>query len=173
MYPYFKSVFILFLLLTISNVQITGQLTADQYILSTSGGQGIFSNNQSMSWTIGEMIIETGIQADHKFTQGFIQPGVVEVIINEEVTIFIPSGLSPNGDGINDIWDIQGIDLFDDFQVKILNRWGNVLYSTTHTNYSPWDGTYKGSKVPTSDYYYVLESLTLNKVYTGTLTVKY
>ena len=156
--------------LIFSYVQITGQLTAEQYILSTSGSQGTFLNNHSMSWTIGEMLIETGTQSDNKFTQGFHNP---DIIVIEEITIFVPTGISPNADGVNDTWDITGIDLLEDFQVKILNRWGQVLYSSSHTNYSPWDGTYKGSKVPTSDYYYIIESLSLNKVYTGTLTVKY
>ena len=52
-----------FLLLFIG--KIDAQLTANQYILSTSGEQGSFTNNQSLSWTIGEVIIETGNQNNY------------------------------------------------------------------------------------------------------------
>ena len=66
-------------------------------------------------------------------------------------------------------WRINSL---KDFQVKILNRWGNVLYSSIN-EYVPWDAIYNGARVPTSDYYYVIELFSLNKVYTGTLTVRY
>ena len=55
-------------------IKIHGQYTADQYILSTSGDYGVFNNNNNLSWTIGEVIIETGNQNNFQFTQGFHQP---------------------------------------------------------------------------------------------------
>ncbi len=290
-------------------IQVKGQLSADQYIHSSSGNFATLSNGQNLSWSIGEVVVHSGFSNYH-FTQGFHQPGFVcnlvfnlsdlsycgldsvlldagnystylwntgdstqtiqafndgvysieitdslgcsaldsfqlflhdlplisssvtqfndgsggdvelnisgnppflfdwdmdgtgdfddfqdqfalspgtyqvvvlddngcvdtiDVFIDNEVFVFIPTGISPNSDGVNDTWEIQGINSLQDFQVKILNRWGNVLYSSKN-EYVPWDGIYNGVRVPTSDYYYVIELFSLNKVYTGTLTVRY
>ena len=296
--------------LTIS-FSFTAQLSAEQYILSTSGNETILSNNQNLSWTLGEVVIHTGSQSNYHFTQGFHQPSpicnlvinlsdsliycgldsvfidaglyesyswntgdttqflftdiegtysievvdsigcsaidsfqlflhdipiitanvfefadgsggdveldingnppfifdwsndglgdfddfqdqynlspgsyqviiidnngcidTIDVYIDNEISIFIPTGISPNADGVNDTWDIQGIETINEYQVKILNRWGQILYSSKN-NFVPWDGMYNGNIVPTSDYYYIVEISSINKVYTGTLTVKY
>jgi gliding motility-associated-like protein len=67
----------------------------------------------------------------------------------------VPSAFSPNGDGINDKWVIQGLDKFKDAQVEIYNRWGTRLFISK--GYSePWDGRYNGALVPTGTYYYVI-----------------
>ena len=97
---------------------------------------------------------------------------IINVIRTLQIFIFIPTGISPNSDGVNDTWEIQGISSAENYSVKILNRWGNTLYSSSN-EYTPWDGIYNGSRVPTSDYYYIIELYSLNKVYTGTLTVRY
>lgn len=71
-------------------------------------------------------------------------------------TIFLPNVVSPNGDGKNDIWrpyipsdptlDITA--LFDNFELSIFNRWGQVMYETSGKGQRNWnardavDGTY-------------------------------
>ena len=53
--------------------------------------------------------------------------------------IFIPNGISPNGDGINDALMIKGLELYPDNEIAIFNRWGNQVYSASpYTN--DWDG---------------------------------
>ena len=49
-----------------------------------------------------------------------------------EVTpgIDFPDGITPNGDGINDVWIIDNIDLFDDAMVEVYNRWGQMLWQS-------------------------------------------
>ena len=64
----------------------------------------------------------------------------------------IPKGLSPNGDGLNDTWDLSNLDVK---QVKIFNRYGTEVYSKAdYTN--EWDGTSKGNELPDATYYYVI-----------------
>ena len=86
--------------------------------------------------------------------------------------IVIPTGFSPNGDGVNDGWQIDLIDRFPDCTVEIYNRWGELLFESV--GYAEaWDGTYNGGEVPIGTYYYAIE---LNhpdfpEPYTGPLTV--
>jgi gliding motility-associated-like protein len=69
--------------------------------------------------------------------------------------IIIPNAFTPNGDGINDFWDIKNLDEFPDPTVSVYNRYGLLVY---HSNGypKPWDGTYNGSLLPVGVYYYII-----------------
>uniref|UniRef100_UPI0026131A4C T9SS type B sorting domain-containing protein n=1 Tax=uncultured Aquimarina sp. TaxID=575652 RepID=UPI0026131A4C len=79
--------------------------------------------------------------------------------------IEIFTGISPNGDGINDVFVIRGIENFEN-TVEIYNRWGVKVYSTD--NYGRNDNFFRGisngrttvearDELPVGTYYYVLE----------------
>ncbi|KLT64659.1 T9SS type B sorting domain-containing protein [Pedobacter sp. BMA] len=69
--------------------------------------------------------------------------------------LFIPSGITPNGDGINDTWNIPGLDSYSKVQVRVFNRYGTILYESSSNKVS-WDGTFKGRLLPESVYYYTI-----------------
>ncbi len=88
--------------------------------------------------------------------------------------IRIPSGFTPNGDGINDVWIIDLIELFPNCEVMIFNRWGERLfYSHGYPPSERFDGTYKGKPLPTGTYYYVinLHDEAYKEPLTGPLTI--
>jgi gliding motility-associated-like protein len=90
--------------------------------------------------------------------------------------LVIPNGITPNGDGINDVWVIDNIDKFPNVEVEIYNRWGELLfYSKGYPPSERWDGTYKGKKLPTGTYYYVikLNDPILTEPITGPITIMY
>ena len=87
--------------------------------------------------------------------------------------LFIPSVFTPNGDGINDTWQIDGIDLYPNAEIQVFNRWGQLIYESEGA-YDPWDGigllNLNAQQIAT--YYYVI-SLNINdKNYTGSVTIK-
>lgn len=70
------------------------------------------------------------------------------------------NGISPNSDGINDVWKVKGIEKYPDNTVIIFNRWGDKLRefanynNTTHA----WDGkNEKGERLPDGTYFYILD----------------
>jgi gliding motility-associated-like protein len=69
--------------------------------------------------------------------------------------VIIPNTFTPNGDGINDKWDIQKIEDYPNCELKVFSRYGQLVYSSNGYRI-PWDGTYKGSLLPTGTYYYIL-----------------
>ena len=85
--------------------------------------------------------------------------------------IEIPSGFTPNGDGIHDEWSIYGLYNFPDVVVKVYNRWGQEMYSSEGYEI-PWDGKYQGVDLPTATYYYVIQFTDSGKVFNGTVTIK-
>ena len=70
-------------------------------------------------------------------------------------TLIIPNTFTPNGDGINDTWDIKYLNAYTQCTVQIFNRWGQNVYSSIGYGI-PWDGKYKGAALPSGTYYYVI-----------------
>jgi gliding motility-associated-like protein len=66
------------------------------------------------------------------------------VIINDELSIYVPNAFTPDGDGINDFFFpvISGSGN-SDYTFFIFNRWGELIYEAWDVG-SAWDGTYKG-----------------------------
>lgn len=68
----------------------------------------------------------------------------------------IPTGFSPNGDGLNDLFRPLGAGSFaDQYQISIFNRWGQEVFRATDPA-EGWDGNYKGGQALTGVYAYVI-----------------
>jgi gliding motility-associated-like protein len=67
----------------------------------------------------------------------------------------IPNVFSPNGDGINDKWEIRYLESYPGCIVEIYNRYGQILFRSIGYD-TPWDGTHKGKPVPAGTYYYII-----------------
>ena len=85
---------------------------------------------------------------------GCLNSDTVTVYVYPEIKI--PNGFSPNGDGKNDVWQIDFIDQFPDCEVEVYNRWGEQLFYSR--GYAvPFNGQYKGKNLPVGTYYYVVK----------------
>ena len=81
----------------------------------------------------------------------------------------IPNIFSPNNDGINDYFVINGIALTG-WILFIFNRWGELLYETEIPAEKFWDGkTLKGTEASQGVYYYILKNESLNFVFNGNI----
>lgn len=87
---------------------------------------------------------------------------LVQVNIIEEPQPLIPTAFSPNGDGINDVFNILNRDKFTVSIFHIYNRWGELIFSDAT---SGWDGTYKQTEQPIGTYvfYVALKSIATGK----------
>jgi len=93
-----------------------------------------------------------------------------EVTVNVLKNPIIPNAFTPNGDGINDTWNIKYLDTYPGNTVDIYNRYGEKVYSSI--GYAiPWDGTYKGANLPTDTYYYIINPKNGRKVISGSVTI--
>jgi gliding motility-associated-like protein len=69
--------------------------------------------------------------------------------------LIIYNGMSPNDDGINDGFTIDGLEDYPNTQVRVYNRWGNQVYENLdYTEKNKWDGTWQGKFVPDGTYFY-------------------
>jgi len=91
----------------------------------------------------------------------------VLVLVND-LPFFIPEAFSPNGDGINDEFVINGLSKYQTVEITLFNRWGNVVYQSK--NYGEgqgkggfWNGTasqglrFGSGPVPAGTYFYILK----------------
>jgi gliding motility-associated-like protein len=78
--------------------------------------------------------------------------------------IFLPNAFSPNGDGLNDVFNPIGVSI-ENFHIEIYNQWGQQVF-TSNNILNGWDGTFKSSPSPQGTYYYQLSA-------TGTEGEKY
>jgi len=102
---------------------------------------------------IGPYPISVSGAASPNYTINYI-PGTLTVLPSEQ-SLVIPSAFTPNGDGINDTWDIKYLGYYPNCSVNVFTRWGQMVYSSLGYGV-PWDGTYKGTALPTGTYYYVI-----------------
>ena len=149
----------------LTSLSLCAQIQLSRDVMSCAG-QSVSSSNMQMSYTIGEPFTLT-LQNNSVHTLGFQQPDTKPVT---ELPFAIPGGLSPNGDGNNDSWDIQGLVDFPDASVTVFDRWGQKVYSGTAQD-PAWDGTTNGRECPTADYYYVID-LGDGQKFSGVVTLK-
>jgi gliding motility-associated-like protein len=67
----------------------------------------------------------------------------------------IPNVFSPNGDGINDRWEIKYLESYPGATVQIYNRYGQAVFQSVGYN-KAWDGTQNGKPLPAGTYYYII-----------------
>ncbi|MFA5620022.1 MAG: T9SS type B sorting domain-containing protein [Weeksellaceae bacterium] len=151
--------------------EITNVLLSDNTASAQVAG-GIppleYSINNGLSWN------NTGIFPN-------LQPGDYEMIVRgangcySEVKKFsvlgITNFLSPNGDGINDYWEIRGMDAYPNATIKIFDRYGKIFVDKPLYSEFIWDGKYMGRNVPSGDYWFIL---TMDETYmiTGHISVR-
>lgn len=90
----------------------------------------------------------------------------VKVLRNPEV----PTAFSPNGDGVNDYWNVRYLGSYPKATIAIYNRYGERVFSST-ANSKSWDGKYNGKEVPAGVYYYIVDPQNGRKRISGSITV--
>ena len=87
---------------------------------------------------------------------GCLRTDSVQVIILNDCKIYVPTGFTPNHDGLNDKFRIYVGCLKSLTRFTIYNRWGQVIFNTKNGSDS-WNGTYKGVEQPGGSYIWVAE----------------
>ncbi|MEX2483404.1 MAG: gliding motility-associated C-terminal domain-containing protein [Brumimicrobium sp.] len=79
----------------------------------------------------------------------------VQVVVNFEDVVDVPSAFSPNGDGYNDFIYVKGIGIVS-IDFKVFNRYGQMVFSTKDID-EGWDGTHQGEELNQGVFVYTLE----------------
>lgn len=162
------------------------ELKLENWTFPKLGNVSYNSGTRTILWEISKL--NNGQSADLKIKVTAIQPGIIRntasVSANETdpdlsnntsvnqkeiAAIIIPNVFTPNGDGLNDVFEIPGLEYYEANELTIVNRWGGTVYEKKgYKNDWAANGLNEGT------YYYLLKIKTAaNKwgVYKGYVTV--
>lgn len=70
--------------------------------------------------------------------------------------LFVPTAFTPNNDGINDVLHVRPLCPIRNYEIKIYNRYGNIVYASNYVDQG-WDGTFNGVSADIGTYFYTIE----------------
>ncbi len=126
-------------------------LDANFTVRSAEPVTNVFSRVEKLSDT--DQILRYRIKVT---ANGQVSYSNLETII-QEVKIFVPNAFSPNGDGLNDVFEVKGR-FQNNFSLLILNRWGQVIFESRDPK-KGWDGQVNGAPAPVGVYAYRLQAI--------------
>lgn len=96
--------------------------------------------------------------------------GSVTVGYKNDACFIVPEIITPNQDGYNDDWRIDGLEVYPDVTIEVYDRWGRrVFYSDGYDTY--FDGTFDGTALPMDSYHYVIDLHNGSERIIGNLTI--
>ncbi|WP_051224638.1 choice-of-anchor L domain-containing protein [Flavobacterium tegetincola] len=100
-------------------------------------------------------------------------PEACDVLTKQVLIVDYPRYFTPNGDGINDTWNIPSINGISFTKIYIFDRFGKLVKEMTASG-SGWDGTYNGQQLPATDYWFTLnyQEDTINKEFRAHFSLK-
>ena len=82
------------------------------------------------------------------------------------------NSFTPNGDGINDRWELPGLEADKTVFVRVYSRYGKLVFQSRGYSNS-WDGSFRGAKLPQGVYYYKISVQSGKQVLSGVLNIIY
>ncbi len=68
--------------------------------------------------------------------------------------IYIPNAFVPNGRGVNDYFEVKGVDIVE-YEIRIFSRWGEQIFYSNSLDHH-WDGTFRGKECPIGVYTFII-----------------
>lgn len=162
-------------------------------ITVNKSGKPLFEKFETKDWTVEDNSITVFVgglgswlysldginyQTDNVFSG--LKPDLYKVYIKDDngcgeidkdvVLLNYVKFFTPNGDGINDKWQVKFSKQEPDLNVEIFDRYGKLI-TVLNENNDGWDGTYNGSPLPSTDYWFVVNRQD-GKVYKGHFAMK-
>ena len=136
------------------------------------------SNQNTWVWDFGDGTTSTDLNPIHDFpapgtysvtlsivtADGCTDLIVLEVVVETDFYLYVPTAFTPDGDGINECFEVKGVG-FDSFEMKVFDRWGNQVFYTDNID-ECWDGTMNGNMAPQGTYtYHIFLRLPFEKIH--------
>ncbi|MES2701649.1 MAG: PKD domain-containing protein [Bacteroidota bacterium] len=105
---------------------------------------------------------------------GCVDSANVTITVDSTMNEFVPSGFTPNGDGLNDVFRPTFLKYQKLVEFNVFNRWGQRIFTSSNKDYG-WDGTYNGVPQDMGVYHYQIITSRAghsdNQVYKGDVTL--
>jgi gliding motility-associated-like protein len=166
-----------------SNSPICVGITINLLAQTVTTGTYAWSGPNGFSSTVQNPNITSALLADSGiYTLVVTQNGCNSTLVNLNVIVktcvdivfSIPEGFSPNGDGINDLFVIAGVENYPTLSVNIYNRWGSLVFEAS-PYLNNWNGksnsgvTIGGDDLPIGTYFYIIDLGNGSPILKGTI----
>jgi gliding motility-associated-like protein len=100
-----------------------------------------------------------------------------EASLSYYLPLEIPTAITPNGDNINDTWEVKGIAAYNEVVIEIFNRWGDRVFTFNGTGLEytdktkQWDGNHNSHGMPAGVYLFILKIQEIEEPFQGTITL--
>lgn len=95
---------------------------------------------------------------------------ITKVLVKVLQVLMPPNSFTPNGDNVNDVWNIKYIESYPKATITVFNRNGNKVFSSNGYQH-PFDGNFQNEPLPVGVYYYIINPGNGRKTITGPLTI--
>lgn len=149
-----------------NNIQLSPTITGDvaNYLWTPSSGL----DNPDIENPIASPVITTDYTLHVTSSNGCSVSDSIKV--NVLTKIIVPNAFSPNGDGINDTWNISHLRDYPDCTIDVFNRNGQPVYHSEGYG-KEWDGTYDNKPLPVGTYYYIINPKNNMQQLSGSVTI--
>ena len=107
-------------------------------------------SDSAASNTIATPELTTTYTLEVTSVEGCKSHDTVTIYVDQRRQVFIPLAFTPNGDGVNDVYRVNGNGICE-IEVFIYNRFGELVFYSTDIN-DGWDGTHKGNMQLSEEY---------------------
>ena len=93
-----------------------------------------------------------------------------DVVVKVYNDVYIPKAFTPNGDGLNDTWNIEALVVFPNSRLVVYNRFGQPVFEGSAMTPS-WNGLYQNKSLPVGAYAYILDLKSGRPIIKGTVMI--
>jgi gliding motility-associated-like protein len=169
------------------NVVFT-DLSVNSYTMKWDFGDGKSVEGNAIGQAIGDETVGSMLQPTHNYIAYGVFNAVLTttsnfgcedsyektIIVEEDQRVYVPNSFTPDGDGINDVFKVEGSTVQEkDFSLTIYNRGGNIVFQSFDLNLG-WDGLEKnGREAQPQVYVFMIRYYSGDKPYekNGTVTL--
>ena len=119
----------------------------------------LFISERYYSQTIGDPIYDPNVDSYRiiAISNDSLESRSNTISVEKPYALYAPTAFSPDGDGINDYFNVVGQGLTN-YTIEIYNRWGQMVFKSNDMNVK-WDGNFRNKKAPAGTYVYKVNSV--------------
>ena len=119
----------------------------------------LFINETHHSQTIGDPIYDPNVDSYRiiAISNDSLESRSNTISVEKPYALYAPTAFSPDGDGINDYFNVVGQGLTN-YTIEIYNRWGQMVFKSNDMSVK-WDGNFRNKKAPAGTYVYKVNSV--------------
>lgn len=135
---------------TVLEFQASSSINTDDFVWNFGNGKTSTSSYERVDFTEPGYYQVSLTAKTENGCEGTIKK---TILIVPPFDAYVPTSFTPNGDGKNDYFGMEGVEFVGSFKMYVFNRWGQKIHTSTSID-KQWDGRFNGKPMPPGMYTY-------------------